>query len=58
MGKLSERAFLDFEQNNMADKTLFKQRGPPLIKALLLTLSHLGIYFTYQTVRLTAISKP
>ena len=36
-------------------QTLCKGRGPPLIKALLLSLSHLGIYLTHQTIWLTAI---
>ena len=40
--------------HEFVDKTLCKRRGPPLIKALLLSLSHLGIYFTHQTIWLTA----
>ena len=33
---------------------LCEECGPPLISALFLTLTHLGIYFTHSTVWLTA----
>ena len=34
---------------------LCKERGTPLIRALLLTFSHVGIYFAHSTVLLTAV---